>query len=148
VLADDLLVGNDRWRMTSLAVEPDGSVMMSVVPSAVSAICPVVGRGVLGGIRGIDVRHWICPGASSPCGCASGRGGSSATNQLAHGRSLRSASRDCCRAMAAGRRRRLASCWRSPNELAVKREPDSRELRVCQPVQIPCAVCCGTRSSR
>jgi transposase len=43
MLADDLLVGNDRWRMTSLAVEPDGSVMMSVVPSAVSAICPVCG---------------------------------------------------------------------------------------------------------
>ena len=41
MLADDLLVGNDRWRMTTLAVEPDGSVMMSVVPSAVSAICPV-----------------------------------------------------------------------------------------------------------
>ena len=43
MLADDLLVGNDRWRMTSLAVEPDGSVMMNVVPSAVSAICPVCG---------------------------------------------------------------------------------------------------------
>src|SRR3982075_2144156 len=43
MLADDLLVGNDRWRMTSLAVEPDGSVMMSVVPSAVSAICPECG---------------------------------------------------------------------------------------------------------
>ena len=43
MLADDLLVGNDRWRMTSLAVEPDGSVMLSVVTSAVSAICPVCG---------------------------------------------------------------------------------------------------------
>ena len=43
MLADDLLVANDRWRMTSLAVEPDGSVMMSVVPSAASAICPVCG---------------------------------------------------------------------------------------------------------
>jgi transposase len=41
VNVDDLLVGSDRWRMASLAVEPDGSVMMSVVPSAVSAICPV-----------------------------------------------------------------------------------------------------------
>src|SRR5260370_9650276 len=29
--------------MASLAIEPDGSVMMSVVPSAVSAICPVCG---------------------------------------------------------------------------------------------------------
>ena len=38
---DDLLVGSDRWRMASLAIEKDGSVMMSVVPSAVSAICPV-----------------------------------------------------------------------------------------------------------
>jgi hypothetical protein len=43
MLADDLLVGNDRWRMTSLAVEPDGSVMKSVVPGAVSAICPMCG---------------------------------------------------------------------------------------------------------
>ena len=40
---DDLLVGSDRWRMASLAVEQDGSVMMSVIPSAVSAICPVCG---------------------------------------------------------------------------------------------------------
>jgi transposase len=43
VNVDDLLVGSDRWRMASLVVEPDGSVMMSVVPSAVSAICPVCG---------------------------------------------------------------------------------------------------------
>jgi len=43
VNVDDLLVGSDRWRMASLAVEQDGSVMMSVVPSAVSAICPVCG---------------------------------------------------------------------------------------------------------
>lgn len=42
MLADDLLVGNDRWRMTSLAVEPDGSVLMSVVPNAASAMCPCV----------------------------------------------------------------------------------------------------------
>ncbi|MDQ6674302.1 MAG: ISL3 family transposase [Chloroflexota bacterium] len=40
---DNLLVGTDRWRMASLAVELDGSVMMSVVPRAVSAICPVCG---------------------------------------------------------------------------------------------------------
>jgi transposase len=40
---DDLLMGSDRWRMASLAVEPDGSVMMSVVPSALSAVCPVCG---------------------------------------------------------------------------------------------------------
>jgi transposase len=39
----DLLVGTDRWRMASLAVELDGSVMMSVVPRATSAICPVCG---------------------------------------------------------------------------------------------------------
>jgi transposase len=38
MLADDLLAGNDRWRMTSLAVESDGSVMLSVVPSAASAV--------------------------------------------------------------------------------------------------------------
>ena len=38
---DDLLVGSDRWRMASLAVEPDGSVMMSVVPRAAGAIRPV-----------------------------------------------------------------------------------------------------------
>ena len=38
---DDLLVGSERWRMASLAVEPDGSVTMSVVPNAVSAVCPV-----------------------------------------------------------------------------------------------------------
>src|SRR5215471_11943348 len=44
--ADDLLVGHDRWRMTSLAVEPDGPVMMSVVPSAASAICPVCGTQI------------------------------------------------------------------------------------------------------
>jgi len=43
VNTDDLLVGSDRWRMASLVVEPDGSVMMSVVPSAASAICPVCG---------------------------------------------------------------------------------------------------------
>ncbi len=41
---DDLLVGSNRWRMTSLAVEPDGSVMMSVIPSALSATCPVCGK--------------------------------------------------------------------------------------------------------
>jgi hypothetical protein len=29
--ADDLLVGTDRWRMASLAVENDGSVTMTVV---------------------------------------------------------------------------------------------------------------------
>jgi transposase len=40
---DDLLVGGDHWRMASLVVEPDGSVMMSVVPSARSANCPVCG---------------------------------------------------------------------------------------------------------
>jgi transposase len=43
VNVDDLLVGSDRWRMASLAIEPDGSVMMSVVPSATSATCPVCG---------------------------------------------------------------------------------------------------------
>jgi DNA-binding NarL/FixJ family response regulator len=43
VEADDLLVGTDRWRMASLAVEADGSVMMSVVPSAISALCPACG---------------------------------------------------------------------------------------------------------
>ena len=40
---DDLLVGTERWRMASLAIEPDGSVMMSVIPNAVSALCPVCG---------------------------------------------------------------------------------------------------------
>ena len=39
--ADDLLVGTDRWRMASLAIELDGSVMMSVIPNAVSAVCPM-----------------------------------------------------------------------------------------------------------
>jgi transposase len=43
VNVDDLLVGSNRWRMTSLAIESDGSVMMSVVPNATSALCPVCG---------------------------------------------------------------------------------------------------------
>jgi transposase len=43
VNVDDLLAGSDRWRMTSLAIESDGSVMMSVVPNATSANCPVCG---------------------------------------------------------------------------------------------------------
>jgi transposase len=43
VNVDDLLVGSERWRMASLAIEPDGSVMMSVVPSAAGATCPVCG---------------------------------------------------------------------------------------------------------
>jgi transposase len=42
-MVDDLLVGSDCWRMASLVVEPDGSVLMSVVPSTVSANCPVCG---------------------------------------------------------------------------------------------------------
>jgi transposase len=41
VEAEDLLVGTDRWRMASLAVECDGSVTMSVVPNSATAICPV-----------------------------------------------------------------------------------------------------------
>jgi hypothetical protein len=45
VNVDDLLVGNDRWRMASLVVESDGSVLMSVVPNAGSAICPVCVNG-------------------------------------------------------------------------------------------------------
>ena len=40
---DDLLVDSNRWRMASMAIEPDGSVLMSVVPSTSSAICPVCG---------------------------------------------------------------------------------------------------------
>jgi len=44
VNVDALLVGTDRWRMASLAVEPDGSVMISVVPSATSAICSLPGH--------------------------------------------------------------------------------------------------------
>src|SRR5205823_4288982 len=59
-----------------------------------------MGRRVLGGIRGIDVPHWICPGGSSSCDCASGRGGFSAMNRTARGKSLRSGSRDSYRAMA------------------------------------------------
>jgi transposase len=43
VNVDDLLVGTERWRMASLAIEPDGSVMMSVIPNAASALCPVCG---------------------------------------------------------------------------------------------------------
>src|SRR5450759_2929646 len=39
--ADDLLVGTDSWRMASLAVDLDGSVTMSVIPNAVSAVCPL-----------------------------------------------------------------------------------------------------------
>jgi hypothetical protein len=83
VNVDDLLVGTDRRRMASLAVEPDGSVMMSVVPKSVSAICPVC--GTLSGRRHtwFDILHWTCPGASSPCDCPSGRGASSATNPSA-----------------------------------------------------------------
>ena len=81
---EDLLVGSHRWRMASMAIEPDGSVLMSVLPSTASA---------------------ICPGVSSPCGCASGRGGFSAINPLARERSLRSGSRYSCRATAAGLRK-------------------------------------------
>ena len=40
---EDLLVGSHRWRMASMAIEPDGSVLMSVLPSTASAICPVCG---------------------------------------------------------------------------------------------------------
>jgi hypothetical protein len=62
VNVDDLLVGTDRWRMAGLAVELDGSVMMSVVPRAVSAICPVYGTPS-------SRRHTWCPW---PCECGSG----------------------------------------------------------------------------
>jgi len=43
VNVEDLLVGSHRWRMASMAIEPDGSVLMSVLPSTASAICPVCG---------------------------------------------------------------------------------------------------------
>ena len=61
MLADDLLVGTDRWRMTSLAVEPDGSLMMSVVPSAASAICPVCGKRSARRHTWYRRTHWTCP---------------------------------------------------------------------------------------
>src|SRR6266853_969157 len=40
---DDVLVGTDRWRLASLAVERDGSVTLSVVPSSETATCPLCG---------------------------------------------------------------------------------------------------------
>jgi transposase len=40
---DDVLVGTDRWRLASLAVERDGSVTLSVVPSSATATCPLCG---------------------------------------------------------------------------------------------------------
>jgi len=46
VNVDDLLVGSDRWRMASLAIESDGSVMLSVVPNTTSAMCPVCGTAI------------------------------------------------------------------------------------------------------
>ena len=120
---DDLLVATDRWRMASLVVESDGSVLMSVVPGAISAICPVCGtpsvrrhtwyrrtaldlpwRKFTVRLR-IWARRFFCD--QSAC----------------RGRSLRSSSRDCCHATLAGRRKRLASCWRSPSVLAVKPGP-------------------------
>src|SRR4051812_24372050 len=57
VNVDDLLVGPSRWRMASLVVEPDGSVLMSVVPSGSLQSAPYVERRVVGGIRGIGAPH-------------------------------------------------------------------------------------------
>ncbi len=112
MLADDLLVGDDRWQMTSLALELDGSVMMSVVPSA---RCPICGTPVDGAIRGIDVRRWIGPGVSSRCACTSGRAVSSATSPPARGRSSRSDSPDSCRVMRLARRKPAVCCWHLHN---------------------------------
>jgi transposase len=133
--------------MASLAVELDGSVMLSVVPSAVSAICPVCGtpsgrrhtwyrrtaldppwRKFTVRLR-VWARRFFCDEPTYPR------------------KIFASGSRDSCRAMAVGRRKRLACCWHLPNVLAVKPEPDSPEPRVCRPVQIPCVVCCTTRIS-
>ena len=41
--ATDLLVDAGRWRMASLAIEHDGSVTMSVVPSSNTCVCPICG---------------------------------------------------------------------------------------------------------
>lgn len=38
-----LLVGTNRWRLSALAIEPDGSVTLSVVPSDGAALCPMCG---------------------------------------------------------------------------------------------------------
>jgi transposase len=38
-----LLVGTDRWRVGTLALEPDGAVLLSVVPAAAQARCPACG---------------------------------------------------------------------------------------------------------
>src|SRR5829696_5358656 len=38
-----LLVGTDRWRVGTLALEPDGAVLLSVVPAAARARCPACG---------------------------------------------------------------------------------------------------------
>jgi transposase len=41
--AAGLLVGTDQWRLATLAIEGDGSVGLSVVPSAAAAACPACG---------------------------------------------------------------------------------------------------------
>jgi hypothetical protein len=146
-MVDDLLVGSDCWRMASLVVEPDGSVLMSVVPSTVSANCPVCGTTSTRRHTWYRRTALDLPWRSSQCDYAFGHGGFSVMNAVAGGRPLRSASRDCCRVTLAEPMKRPASCWHSPSVLAVKPEPDSRALPVCQPVPIPCAVCCGTRTS-
>src|SRR5437868_14049410 len=119
MLADDLVVGNDRWRMTSLAVEPDGSVMMSVVPSAISAICPVCGT------RSARRHTWYRRTALDlPWRKFTVR--------------LRAwAWRFFCDEPTC--RRKILCRVFTGNEPAVKLEPDSRELRVRPPGQIPCA---------
>jgi transposase len=38
-----LLAGTDRWRLSTVAIEGDGSVTLRVVPSAAGAACPVCG---------------------------------------------------------------------------------------------------------
>src|SRR5918911_5664660 len=43
MIANDLLVDGQRWRMASLAIESDGSVTLSLVPNSASAACPVCG---------------------------------------------------------------------------------------------------------
>jgi transposase len=147
VNVDDLLVGTDRWRMASLAVEADGSVVMSVIQSAGSAICPMCGttsarRHTCYRRTALDLpwrkftvrlrvwaRRFLCDEPTCPRKVFAER----FTGLLPrYGRRTEEATGLL-----------LAFAQRA----GVKLGPDSREPRVCQPVQIPCAVCCGTRSS-
>ncbi len=133
--------------MASLAVEPDGSVTMSVVPNAVSAVCPVSStpsqrrhtwyrrtamdlpwRKFTVRLR-VWARRFFCDEPTCPRKIFAER----FTGLLPR----------------YARRTEEATVLllALPNELVAKLERDSLEPRVCRPVQIRCGVSCAIKGS-